>query len=114
MMAEKITQPNHNYSTHIKDLIDYPDTGVRRKVFVQDSHTQQNLFCIAAGSQLEEHSSAKNATLIVLEGEGQLTLNGEAISLTQGAIVHMAAHAPHALEAKTNLAFWLILAESNH
>ncbi|MDR9405004.1 MAG: cupin domain-containing protein [Halothece sp. Uz-M2-17] len=44
-----------------------------------------------------------------MEGEGTLTLNGEVITLTPGVVVYMPAHAPHALEAKTNLAFWLIL-----
>jgi len=108
-MSGTITSNDTNYNNDLKNLIAYPETGIISKIFVKDIHTQQNLFCLAAETTLEEHTSAKNATVIVLEGEGTLTLNQEKIELKQGVVVYMPAHAPHALEAKTNLAFWLIL-----
>jgi nitric oxide dioxygenase len=112
-MAATITQADTSYSTTLKNLITYPETGILSKVFVKDAHTQQNLFCLAAGTTLEEHTSSKNATVIVVEGEGELTLNGEEIALNQGVVVYMPAHAPHALKASTNLAFWLILSQAD-
>ena len=111
-MSGTITENNTSYHNEITNLIGYPETGIISKIFVKDAHTQQNLFCLAEGSTLEEHTSTKNATVIVLEGEGTLTLNQEKIDLKQGVVVYMPAHAPHALEARTNLAFWLILSAS--
>lgn len=112
-MAATITNSNTTYSDRLKNLIEYPESGILSKIFVKDDHSQQNLFCLASGTVLEEHTSAKNATVMVLEGEGSLTLNGEKIDLTPGVLVYMPAHAPHALEASTNLAFWLILSNAN-
>ena len=112
-MAATITNANTSYCDHLNNLIEYPETGIISKIFVKDDHSQQNLFCLASGTVLEEHTSAKNATVMVLEGEGILTLNGEKIDLNQGVLVYMPAHAPHALEATTNLAFWLILSNVN-
>lgn len=108
-MAATITNADTSYHNTLKNLIEYPETGILSKVFVKDDHSQQNLFCLAAGTTLEEHTSSKNATVMVMEGEGKLTLNGEVIKLTQGVVVYMPAHAPHALEATKNLAFWLVL-----
>lgn len=108
-MAATITNADTSYHNTLKNLIEYPESGILSKVFVKDDHSQQNLFCLAAGTTLEEHTSPKNATVMVMEGEGTLTLNGEDIKLTQGVVVYMPAHAPHALEATTNLAFWLVL-----
>jgi nitric oxide dioxygenase len=111
-MAATITQADTHYTNTVKTLIEYPETGILSKIFVKDAHTQQNLFCLTAGTTLEEHTSPKNATVMVIEGEGKLTLNGEEITLTQGVVVYMPTHAPHALTATNNLAFWLILSES--
>lgn len=108
-MTATITNADTSYHNTLKNLIEYPETGILSQVFVKDAHTQQNLFCLAAGTTLEEHTSAKNATVMVMEGEGTLTLRGDGITLTPGVVVYMPAHAPHALEATTNLAFWLIL-----
>jgi nitric oxide dioxygenase len=112
-MAATITQADTSYSTTLNTLIEYPETGILSKIFVKDANSQQNLFCLAAGTTLEEHTSARNATVMVLEGEGTLTLNGEEIALKPGVVVYMPAHAPHALEANTNLAFWLTLSEAD-
>lgn len=76
-MAATITQADTHYTNTVKTLIEYPETGIFSKIFVKDAHTQQNLFCLAAGTTLEEHTSPKNATVMVIEGEGKLTLNGE-------------------------------------
>lgn len=112
-MAATITNSDTAYSDTLNNLIEYPENGILSKVFVKDDHSQQNLFCLASGTILEEHTSAKNATVMVLEGEGTLTLNGKKIDLDRGVLVYMPAHAPHALEATTNLAFWLILSNVN-
>lgn len=108
-MAATVTNAETSYNNSLNNLIEYPETGILSKVFVKDDHSQQNLFCLAAGTTLEEHTSTKNATVMVIEGEGTLTLNGENITLTPRVLVYMPANAPHALEATTNLAFWLVL-----
>lgn len=95
--------------TQLKDHLDYPESGILSKVIWKDAICQYSLFCLAAETEIAEHTSTRNATVQVLEGEGSLTLDGESISLKPGQFIFMAANAPHALAADSDLAFVLTL-----
>ncbi|MDB9527035.1 cupin domain-containing protein [Oscillatoria sp. CS-180] len=99
-------------SLQLKDNIAYPESGVLSKVLWKDEICQYSLFCLAASTEISEHTSTRNATVQVVEGSGLLTLNGEQISLTPGVFIFMEANAPHALEATSNLAFVLTLSSA--
>jgi quercetin dioxygenase-like cupin family protein len=96
-------------SIQLKDHIDFSESGVLSKVLWKSELCQYSLFCLAAGTEISEHTSTRNATVQVLEGTGTLTLEGEDIPLAPGVFIFMAANAPHALEASSNLAFMLTL-----
>lgn len=96
----------------IHDLLEYPQSGILSKVVLHDQYCQYTLFCLAAGTEISEHTASRNATVHVLDGRGTLTLNGREIALEPGQFVVMPAHAPHALSAAENLAFLLTLSES--
>lgn len=100
-------------SSHLqlRDLIEYPEAGVLSKVILKDSCCQYTLFCLATGTEISEHTATRNATVNVLEGQGVLTLENRPIDIEPGIFVVMPAHAPHALMAKTDLAFLLTLSE---
>lgn len=89
--------------------LEYPEAGVLNKLLYKDDACQYSLFCLAANTEISEHTATRNATIQAIEGTGILTLNGEIITLEPGVFVFMAANAPHALEAKSNLAFILTL-----
>lgn len=95
--------------TTLQAHIEYPQSGVLSKVLLKDEICQYTLFCLAAGTDISEHTSTRNAVVQVLEGEGILTLEGKDIQLQPGVFIVMPAHAPHALQATTNLAFLLTL-----
>jgi quercetin dioxygenase-like cupin family protein len=99
------------FTTPFKTLIEYPTAGVLSKVILQDGACQYTLFCLAAQTDISEHTSARNATVNVIEGRGVLTLEGQDIILEPGVFVFMPANAPHALKAEENLAFLLTLSE---
>ncbi|CAD5964468.1 Cupin [Planktothrix agardhii] len=94
---------------NLKDKIQYADAGILSSVLWKNETCQYTLFCLAKGTDISEHTSSRNATVQVLEGEGILTLNGEDIQLKPGIFIVMAANAPHALKAESNLAFLLTL-----
>ncbi|VXD15508.1 Cupin region [Planktothrix serta PCC 8927] len=96
-------------SLNLKDKIQYAAAGVLSSVLWKDNICQYTLFCLAEGTDISEHTSSRNATVQVLEGKGILTLNGEEIQLEAGVFIVMAANAPHALKAESNLAFLLTL-----
>lgn len=88
-----------------REHIDYPESGVLSKVIWKNEICQSSLFCLAANTEISEHTSTRNATVQVLEGSGSLTLKGETIALAPGIFIFMEANAPHALAASTNLTF---------
>jgi quercetin dioxygenase-like cupin family protein len=96
----------------LTEKIEYPEAGVLSKVLLKDNNCQYTLFCLAAGTEISEHTSTRNATVHVLEGHGILTLNRHDLSLEPGSFIFMSAHAPHALKANENLAFLLTLSEA--
>lgn len=101
-----------SFVTRLQDKIEYPDSGILSKVLLKDKACQYTLFCLAANTEIEEHTATRNATVNVIEGRGILTLEGKDIVLEPGVFVFMAANAPHALKAEENLAFLLTLSEN--
>jgi len=97
--------------TQLKDKVEYAETGVLSKVLLKVPHCQYTLFCLAAQTDIAEHTSTRNAVVSVIEGQGTLTLAGQDIILEPGVFVFMPANAPHALTAETNLAFLLTLSD---
>jgi quercetin dioxygenase-like cupin family protein len=104
--------PLQSSAIQLRDTIEYPAAGVLTKILVKDNNCQHTLVCLAAGSDIAEHNSARNATVNVLEGKGILTLEGKDIVLEPGVFFFLPARAPHALKAKENLAFVLTFSES--
>jgi nitric oxide dioxygenase len=107
----KIATSNNSFTATLQDLIEYPTQGILSKVLLKDNNSQYTLFCLAKGTEIEEHTSTRNAVVTVIEGKGILTLDGKEITLNPGVFVFMPANAPHALQAKENLAFLLTLSE---
>lgn len=106
-----VATPNNSFTATLQDLIEYPSSGILSKVLLKDNNTQYSLFCLAAGTELEEHTATRNAVITVIEGKGNLELEGKDIALTPGVFVFMPANAPHALQARENLSFVLTLSE---
>ena len=103
--------PLQSSAIQLRDTIEYPAAGVLTKILVKDNNCQHTLVCLATGSDIAKHNSARNATVNVLEGKGILTLEGKDIVLEPGVFVFMPARAPHALKAEENLAFILTFSE---
>lgn len=102
---------NVSSSVQLKDHIKYPQAGILNQVIIKDKYSQSSLFCLAANTDISEHTSTRNATVQVLEGRGILTLEGKDISLEPGVFIFMPAHAPHAVKSEENLAFLLTLSD---
>lgn len=106
-----VTIPNNSFTSTLQDLIEYPTSGIFNKVLLKDNNSQYSLFCLTAETEIKEHSSTRNAFITVVEGRGNLNLEGKDIALTPGVFVFMPANAPHAVQAQENLAFVLALSE---
>ncbi len=105
--------PLQSSAIQLRDTIEYPAAGVLSKILIKDNNCQYSLFCLAAGTEISEHTSARNATVNVIEGKGILTLEGKDIVLEPGVFAFMPSRALHALKAEENLAFILTISEAN-
>src|SRR5664280_360009 len=86
-----------------------PARGILSQTLSDEDDVEFLLFAFAAGEQLSEHTSARPAIVHILEGEGELTVGGDAYPARPGAWLRMASDVKHSLVAKTPLQMALYL-----
>lgn len=96
---------------NIHKEINYSKKGILSKDIVKTAKLNICLFCMAQGTQMDEHTSVKQAYVYVIEGKGIFTLEGKAIPMLPGVFIPMSPNAVHSLQAEENTSFMLILQE---
>jgi len=86
-----------------------PARGIFSQTLSDEDGVEFLLFALAAGQQLSEHTSARPAIIHILEGEGELTVAGEASAARPGTWLRMAPEVKHALTARTPMRMGLYL-----
>ncbi len=94
---------------NLRAMIEYPQEGISSKVISKTERKEVTLFCMAAGTEISEHTSTKEGMVYVLEGKGIFSLQGNKIKMESGVVIFMDKNAPHSLEAEENLSFLLVL-----
>jgi nitric oxide dioxygenase len=96
-------------SLDLRKLVSYSTGGITSKVVFKSDVMNITLFCMAAGTNIEEHTAAKEGTVHVIEGKGRFTLAGTPIAMMPGILIRMKAHQPHTIKADKNTSFLLTL-----
>ena len=86
-----------------------PARGILSQALSNESEIELVLFAFAAGEQLSEHTSSRPAIIHVLDGEGDLTVDGEAHPAGPGTWVRMPPNMKHGLAARTPMRMALYL-----
>ena len=94
---------------NLKNMISYSEGGVTSKVIIKSDVLNVTFFCMAAGTDISEHTSTKEGTVQMLEGKGIFTLAGKQIEMKPGVLIHMAANLPHSIAVEDNTSFLLTL-----
>lgn len=100
-----------NYFYQLNELMQFPKGGIFSKVLVKTSGMNCTLMCLAAGTEIDTHTSTKQGCVQVLKGKGTFTLNEQDILMEPGTFISMPANAPHSLKAQQDTAFLLYLSE---
>ena len=95
---------------NIKNLIEYSPNSITSKVLAKGKNNV-TLFCMAAGTELGEHTSTKEGFIYVLEGDGAFILEGRTIEMRPGIFFQMGKNAVHSLTAEKNTSFLLSLCD---
>lgn len=90
-------------------LIMYSKNGILSKELFKSKRTNLTLFSMHKGTEMSEHTSAREGFVYVLEGKGIFTLQKEKILMKKGVLIHLEKDAIHALKADQNMSFMLYL-----
>lgn len=94
---------------NIKNLIEYPASGILSKEIFKTEKVEISLFCMPANSNISEHTATREGMVYMLEGGGAFILDGKEIKITEGVMIHMNSNEIHSIKASANTAFLLFL-----
>ncbi|MEK6979549.1 MAG: cupin domain-containing protein [Candidatus Micrarchaeota archaeon] len=94
---------------NIYGSISYSKGGITSKELVRSPSLDVTLFCMAKGTALSEHTSTKEAVILVLEGKGTFKLGAKRVAMAPGVFIHMKSNQVHALKVSENTSFLLYL-----
>ena len=97
------------FSKDLNELMQFPKEGVFSTVLAKSDTYNYTLMCLAAGTDIDEHTSTKNGVVQVLKGKGTFKLFDKEIEMFPGQFIFMPANAPHSLKAEEDLAILLCL-----
>lgn len=103
-------QPNHVVPDLGSLLPTIPPDAIISRTVYRDAGLKVVLFGFAAGQALSEHTAARPAALHFLAGEAEVTLGQAVMTAGPGTWIHMPAHLPHSITARTpvQLLLWLL------
>ncbi len=80
-------------------LVDYQPGSIVSREIIKKNTGKVTLFAFDAGEGLSEHTSPFDALVQILEGEAEITIDGQPQRVRHGELILMPATHPHALKA---------------
>jgi len=87
----------------------YQADGVVSRILLKESTGSVTAFAFDAGQELSEHTCPYEALIVVIEGEGIITIDGTPHTLAAGQAIRLPAHVPHAVRAEQRLKMLLTM-----
>ncbi len=94
---------------NVSGMVEYPKEGILSMDLFRSKSSNTSLFCMAAGSEMEDHTSTKEGIVHIIEGKGTFVLEGKEIPMLPGTVIRMEKNAVHRLSAEENTCFMLHL-----
>jgi quercetin dioxygenase-like cupin family protein len=83
----------------MSDLVAYQDGSVVSKTLIDKKIGTLTMFSFGAGQGLSEHTAPYDAFVQIVDGEAEVTINGEPHTVLSGQMIIMPANIPHELKA---------------
>ncbi len=99
------------FSVKLNEEMKFSEGGIYSKVLYKTETKNYTLMCLAAGSDIDTHTSTKSGCVQVLKGKGEFVLFDQTIKMEPGTFIYMPANAPHSLKAEEDVAFLLCLTQ---
>ena len=91
------------------DQVQYQSGQVVSKTIAQSKALSLTLFAFDKGEGISSHASGGDALVIVLDGNGQVTIDDVTYPLSQGDSIVMPAGHPHSVYAKEAFKMFLVV-----
>jgi quercetin dioxygenase-like cupin family protein len=85
---------------NLLELIEYSKDSIVSKAILDKSVGTITLFAFDTSQKLSEHTAPFDAVVQVLDGDCQLTIDGQPKNVTAGEIIIMPGNVPHSVTAK--------------
>ena len=99
-------------TSNLLSLINYQEGSVVSRTLIDKKTGTVTLFAFDINQGLSEHTAPYDAMVYVLDGEVEVKISGNPITLKKGEITIMPANEPHALTAKTKFKMLLTMIKS--
>lgn len=93
----------------LKDEVVYQTGQVVSKTLAQNDALSVTLFAFDKGEEISSHESTGDAFVTCLDGEGEITIDGEKYILHEGDSIVMPARHPHAVYGKEQYKMLLVV-----
>jgi quercetin dioxygenase-like cupin family protein len=110
-MDQESNQNTNEQGFHkdLNELMNFSKEGIFSTVLAKSDDYNYTLMCLAAGTDIDTHTSTKNGVVQVLKGKGIFKLFDKEIEMKPGIFIFMPKDAPHSLKADEDLAILLAL-----
>lgn len=99
----------YTFFEHLPTEVEIPPVGITSRSIYKSNQLKAVIFGFAEGEEMTEHTASVPAIVQILKGEATLTFQKEIREVKAGAWVHMDAHLPHSVTAKTPLVLMVYL-----
>ena len=99
-------------ASNLSSLINYQEGSVVSRTLIEKKTGTVTLFAFDINQGLSEHTTPYDAMVYVIDGEVEVKISGNPITLKKGEITIMPANEPHALTAKTKFKMLLTMIKS--
>nr|WP_297174201.1 cupin domain-containing protein [uncultured Agathobaculum sp.] len=108
-MEQLIKNVPHAQPFFIQDQVQYETGRVVSLTIAQQPGAGMTLFAFDAGTSISTHAASGDAMAVILEGTGEITIDGVPHTVNAGECIIMPAGIPHAVRAVTRFKMHLIL-----
>lgn len=84
---------------NLAQMTEYQEGAVVSRTLLKNSSGTLTVFSFDAGQSLSEHTVPFNAFIQVLDGEGEITVDGNTTTVNSGEIILMPGGLPHSVHA---------------
>lgn len=102
---------NLDYATALPlaEQVAYQPGQIASKTLVQNAAVSMTLFAFDQGEEISAHTSTGDAFVLALDGQGQVSINGQTTVLKAGEAIVMPAGHPHAVSAPERFKMLLVV-----